>query len=40
MAIDQAKRRIGRLQRQIDRTNKTQAKRRDEVAKLKARSKK
>ncbi len=40
MAIDQTKRRIGRLQRQIERTNKTQASRKEELAKLKARANK
>lgn len=40
MAVDQIKRRIGRLTRQIARTNATQNKRREEVAKLKARAKK
>jgi len=37
---DQIKRRIGRLTRQIVRTNATQLKRREEVAKLKTRLKK
>jgi hypothetical protein len=40
MAVDATKRRIGRLTRQIARTNETQIKRREEVAKLKAKSKK
>lgn len=40
MALDAIKRRIGRLQRQIARTNKTQEKRRAEIAKLKTRTKK
>lgn len=40
MAVDQIKRRIGRLQRQIARTAKTQEKRRVEIAKLKTRVKK
>jgi hypothetical protein len=39
MALDQVKRRIGRLERQIKRTNETQAVRKQEVAKLKARTK-
>ena len=34
MALDQTKRRLGRLKRQIARTNETQAKRKDEVSKL------
>lgn len=37
---DSVKRRIGRLQRQIARTNKTQQKRRDEVQKLRVKLKK
>lgn len=40
MAIDQTKRRIGRLQRQIARTNETQNNRKAELAKLKARANK
>lgn len=36
MALDKTKRRIGRLQRQIARTNETQQKRREEIARLKA----
>jgi hypothetical protein len=40
MAVDQIKRRIGRLQRQIVRTNETQATRKEELAKLKARANK
>lgn len=36
MAVDKTKRRIGRLARQIARTNETQAKRRQEIARLKA----
>lgn len=40
MALDQAKRRIGRLERQIARTQKTQLKRREEITKLKAKVKK
>lgn len=40
MAIDQTKRRIGRLERQVKRTNETQVARKAEIAKLKARSKK
>lgn len=37
MALDQVKRRIGRLERQIKRTNETQVARKQEVAKLKTR---
>ncbi len=40
MAIDQTKRRIGRLERQVKRTNETQVARKAEIAKLKARAKK
>jgi hypothetical protein len=40
MAIDQTKRKIGRLTRQITRTNETQNARKAELAKLKGRANK
>jgi hypothetical protein len=39
VALDVVKRRIGRLERQIKRTSETQANRKTELAKLKAKAK-
>lgn len=39
MAVDVLKKQIGRLTRQIERTNQTQAERKAQLAKLKAKTK-